>query len=138
MHLLPIQMTDEALQEAMPFWLPFLPAIAKRSKEPLRTLFAKVAQKHVQPFLIWSDEINLPEALLGVAYHRRGDDLIGELVWMTGRGRENWQHLLSDVERYLKDHIGCTIIRPVCRPGWKKFLQARGYRETHVTMEKVL
>jgi hypothetical protein len=138
MHLLPITMTDECLQEAMPWWLAFLPAIAKRSKEPLRTLFTKVVQKHVQPFLIWDETVNLPVALLGVAYHKRGEDLIGEIVWMTGSGRERWQHLLSDVERYLKEHIGCAVCRPVCRPGWKKFLQQRGYRETHVQMEKVL
>ena len=138
MRLVPVPMTDEHLQGTAPHWLPFLPAIAKRSKEPLRTLLTKVAQKHVQPFLIWDDEIKLPVALLGVAYHKRGDDLIGELVWMTGSGRESWQHLLDDVERYLKDHVGCAVIRPVCRPGWKRFLQSRGYRETHVTMEKVL
>ena len=31
------------------------------------------------------DNANKAVALLGVAYHRRGDDLIGELVWMTGK-----------------------------------------------------
>jgi hypothetical protein len=138
MKLVPIPMTDQHLQQTVQHWGPFLPAIAKRSKEPLRDLIAKVAQKHVQPILIWDDQINLPVALLGVAYHNRGDDLIGEIVWTTGTGREQWQDLLSELERYLKDHIGCAIIRPVCRPGWKKFLQARGYHETHVTLEKVL
>jgi hypothetical protein len=138
MKLLPVQMTDEDLKGMLPHWSKFLPDIAKRSKEPLATLIAKVALKHVQPFIIWDEDNLTAVALLGIAYHKRGDDLIGEIVWMTGSKRENWQHLLSEVETYLKDHIGCAVIRPVCRPGWKKFLQARGYHETHVTMEKVL
>jgi hypothetical protein len=138
LRLLPIPTTDEALQRTAAHWSQFLPGIAKRSKEPLHVLIAKVAQKHVQPILIWDEDAQKAVAMLGVAYHRRGDDLIGEIVWMTGSGREQWQHLLSDVERYLKEHVGCAVIRPVCRPGWKKFLQQHGYHETHVTLEKVL
>jgi hypothetical protein len=138
MQLLPIPTTDEALQRTLQHWYPFLPAIAKRSKEPLRDLIGKVREKHVQPILIWDETENRAVALIGIAYHKRGDDLIGEIVWTTGTGREQWQDLLSELERYLKDHIGCAIIRPVCRPGWKKFLQSRGYHETHLQMEKVL
>ena len=94
MRLLPVPMTDEALQRTAGHWSQFLPAIAKRSKEPIRTLLAKVAQKHVQPFLIWDETTLRAVALLGVAYHRRGDDLVGEIVWTTGSGREQWQDLL--------------------------------------------
>ena len=138
MRLLPIPTTDEHLQQTLGHWYQFLPAIAKRSKEPLRDLIGKVIEKHVQPFLIWDETQNRAVALLGVAYHKRGNDLIAELVWTTGSGREQWQHLLSELECYLKDHVGCAVIRPVCRPGWKPFLKQRGYRETHVQMEKVL
>lgn len=131
-------MTDEHLQRTAQHWAPFLPAIARRSKETVPALLAKVAQKHVQPILLWDEHKLVAVALLGIAYHRRGDDLIAELVWTTGHGRENWQELLSELERYLKDHVGVAVIRPICRPGWKKFLQQHGYTLTHVTMEKVL
>lgn len=138
MQLLPVPMTDEHLQRTAQHWLRFLPAIAKRSKEPIRTLFANVMQKDVQPFLIWDEALQCAVAMLGVAYKKRGDDLIGELIWTTGSRRKDWEHLLPELERYLKEHIGCVAIRPICRPGWKPFLKQRGYRETHVTMEKVL
>lgn len=138
MKLVPIPTTDEWLRNMLPLWFPFLKDIAKRSKEPVRALLAKVAQKHVQPILIWDEENKKAVAMVGVAYHKRGDDLIGEIVWTAGTGRERWQDLLTELERYLKEHVGCAVIRPVCRPGWKKFLQQRGYHETHVTMEKVL
>ena len=131
-------MTDEALARTAGHWSQFLPAIAKRSKETVLALLAKIERKDVQPILIWDEDAERAVALLGVAYHRRGDDLIAELIWTTGTGRENWQHLLGELERYLKEHIGCAVIRPICRPGWKPFLKQRGYHETRVMMEKVL
>jgi len=136
--LLPIPMTDKALRDTIPHWSQFLPNIAKRSKETVAELIAKVARKDVQPILIWDEDALRAVALLGIAYHKRGDDLIAELIWMTGKGREQWQHLLPELERYLKEHIGCAVIRPVCRLGWKPFLKQHGYHETHVMMEKVL
>jgi hypothetical protein len=138
MQLVPVLTTDEDLRRTAQHWNLFLPAIAKRSKEPVRDLIAKVTRKQVQPFLIWDDDAEKAVALLGVAYHRRGDDLIAELIWTTGTGRENWQGLLPELERYLKDHVGCAVLRPICRLGWKRFLKSHGYTETHVQMEKVL
>lgn len=138
MKLVPIPLTDADLQLSMPHWLAFLPAIAKRSKEPITALLAKVVQKHVQPILAWDEDAKIAVAMAGIAYHRRGDDLIAEWVWMTGADRDAWTWLLPELERYLKEHVGCAVLRPVCRPGWKKFLQQRGYHETHVTLEKVL
>jgi hypothetical protein len=138
MKLVPIPMTDEALARTAGHWSQFLPAIAKRSKETVLALLAKVERKDVQPILIWDEDNLRAVALLGIAYHKRGDDLIAEWVWMTGKDREQWQDLLPELERYLKEHIGCAVIRPVCRPGWMPFLKQRGYKQTHVMMEKVL
>jgi hypothetical protein len=136
--LLPIPTTPEALRDSIQHWSPFLPAIAKRSKEPLADLIAKVTRRDVQPILVWDEVALRAVALLGIAYHRRGDDLIAEWIWMTGTSRQSWEHLLGDLEHYLKDHVGCAVIRPICRPGWKPFLKQHGYHETHVQMEKVL
>jgi hypothetical protein len=138
MKLVPVPLTDEYLEQTAVHWLRFLPSIAKRSKEPVQALLNKVMLKQVQPILIWDETQGQAVALLGIVYHRRGDELIAELIWTTGTGRENWQGLLPDLERYLKDHTGCTVLRPICRPGWKRFLKDHGYTETHVQMEKVL
>ena len=138
MKLVPIPTTVEALRDTIQHWSPFLPDIAKRSKEPVAELIAKVARRDVQPILIWDEIANKATALLGIAYHKRGDDLIAELIWTTGKHREQWQDLLPELERYLREHVGCAALRPICRPGWKPFLKQRGYHETHVMMEKVL
>jgi hypothetical protein len=71
-------------------------------------------------------------------FRKRGNDLIGEICWLTGRGMKEWQHLLPQMEKYLKEHKGCVEIRPICRPGWSRLLKQRGYKTTHYVMEKKL
>ena len=137
MHLVPIPTTAEHVQGSAKHWVQFLPAIAKRSKEPVEELMLKVLNHEVQVILIWDDEAKEALALLGVQYRLRDNARIGELVWLTGVAREAWQHLLSDLEKYLQ-HVGCVECRPLCRPGWSKLLKQHGYRMTHVVMEKKL
>lgn len=138
MQLIPIPLTDGHLNGLFPYWSAFLPHIAKRSKETVAELLAQVARRDVQPFLIWDETQNKPVALLGTRYHKRGNELIAEIVWTTGTGMKRWTHLLADLERYLAEHVGCVEIRPVCRPGWSRLLKRHGYRITHYTMEKRL
>lgn len=135
MHLVPIPTTAEHVQGSAKHWVPFLTGIAKRSKEPVETLMLQVLNHEVQVILVWDGE--KAHALLGVRYCLRGEDRIGELVWLTGIARDAWQHLLSDLEEYLR-HVGCKECRPLCRPGWSRLLKTHGYRMTHVVMEKVL
>ena len=137
MKLIAIPIDDESLKEWMPHWLPFLPMIAKRSKEPLLTLINRIMSKEMRIILIWDETVDLPTALIGIRLHYRDKDLIGELLWMTGSGRQSWQHLLPDVEQMLRD-AGCVECRPLCRPGWLRLLKQHGYRLTHMQMEKVL
>jgi len=40
-------------------------------------------------------------------------------------------------ERYLKD-MNCVECRPICRLGWSRQLKQRGYKITHLVMEKRL
>ena len=93
----------------------------------------------MQPILIWDDAEQRAVALIGMRYTTRGDELLAEDgVKLTGRDRKAWQHLLPELERYLREHVGCVAVRPLCRPGWSRFLKTRGYRTTHVQMEKKL
>jgi len=59
------------------------------------------------------------------------------MIWLAGFGREQWQELLPEFEQMLRD-AGCVMCRPVCRPGWSRYLKQRGYRLKHVIMEKPL
>jgi hypothetical protein len=138
LRLIPIPTTPVYIKKSTPHWYPFLEGISRRSKQSVAELFAKVAGGDVQPILVWDEVAKKAVALVGMQYHRRGDDLIAEWVWMTGKGMKQWQGLLPELERYLKQHVGCAQIRPICRPGWSRFLKTQGYRVTHYTMEKVL
>jgi hypothetical protein len=137
LRLVPVPLTQQQLRAWAPHWLQFLPAIARRSKETPLALIDQIMRKQVRLVLVWDDETKKASALVGVRLHMRGDDLIGELIWLAGHGRKDWQHLLPDLEQLLRA-AGCVECRPLCRPGWSKILKAAGYRLTHVQMEKSL
>ena len=54
---------------------------------------------------------------------------------MTGRHREQWQHLIKHIEDFAW-HNKCDLLELVARPGWKKVLKPFGYKESHVLLEK--
>jgi len=140
-NLVPIPTTPEYIHATYHLWSPFLPDIAKRSIWSIEDLLTKLCKIEVQPVLV-VDEAT-PVALLGISFVKDGEELVGELVWLTGRQRHEWQHLVAELERYLRD-MRCVKCRPICRRGWQKFLEAHGYErigsndDRHVIMEKVL
>jgi hypothetical protein len=136
MHFVPIQTSQDELRKLAPLWLPFLPGIAKRSSETVEEMLDSIAAGRVQIGLAWDGE--RAHALVGMQYRKHNSGLICELIWMTGKNMETWRDLLPEVEQYLREHVHCTDIRPICRPGWSRFLKGRGYRTTHYVMEKKL
>src|SRR5262245_39635735 len=136
MRLIPIPPTHEALNETFRHWAPFLDDISRRSKQSIDDLLAQIARHDVQIALVWDGQ--QAHALIGMRFHYRGEELVGEIVWLVGRGMKQWRHLLPELERYLKDYVGCKVIRPICRKGWSRQLLKAGYKTTHLMMEKVL
>lgn len=101
-------------------------------------LFDQVVNRQMRLVLVWNDDSNRATALIGVRMHMRGDDMIGEWLWMAGYGRKQWEHLLPELEELLRQ-AGCVECRPLCRPGWARaVLKKHGYKITHVQMEKSL
>jgi len=135
-RLIPVPIDEKALLDAAPFWFPFVPSIARRTKETVKELAHKVMSYEVRLTLLMDDD-DKPVALFGVRLHMRGNDLIAEWVWMTGQRYKTWAHMLPGFEQLLKQ-AGVVECRPICRPGWAKILKPAGYRLTHFTMEKVL
>lgn len=133
MQLVPIPVTPEYLRQSEPLWFPFLERISNRSGEPVASLFDRIMSGEVQPILVWDG--NEARALCGVRFYMQGSEKVAEWVWMTGTGRKDWEHLLPEMERYMRD-MGAVICKPVCRPGWSKIL--KGYKTTHLIMEKRL
>jgi hypothetical protein len=137
MRLIAIPLDRESLIDSGPHWVPFVRRIAARTREPADTLIKRVLSKEIRLILVWDDTTNSTKAMIGIRLHMRGPDLIGEILWATGTDRKAWQQLLPELEQMLRD-AGCAESRPLCRPGWSKFLQSHGYRITHIQMEKVL
>jgi len=138
LRFIPIPTTEEALRRVSHLWLPFIPRIADRSDETVDELIDAIISGRVQIGLVWDDDNRKAHALVGWLYRRAGRELIAEVHWITGWGSKEWRHLLAELEKYLKEHAGATVIKPLCRPGWRPFLKQQGYRQTHVVMEKML
>jgi hypothetical protein len=123
-------------------WTRFLPAIAKRAKVPVAELLDEILSGDIQVHIIVNDvnndvnDVNEARAIAGTRLKRRGADLIGEVVFLTGSDLHLWAGLLGDLERYLTEHVGCKTIKPIARLGYAKFLKAAGYRQTHQIWEK--
>jgi hypothetical protein len=137
MQLVPIPTGGDAVEQHAPLWMPFLSEIARHSGEKFEDLCAFVLRRQIQVILIWDEHAQRAVALIGLRCVKHGDDIVGELVWLVGRGMKRWVHLRPMLERYLKD-IGCQVCRPICREGWKPTLKEAGYKLTHITMEKRL
>jgi len=127
MQLIPIPIDEKSLLDWAPFWFPFLPSIAKRTKEDVKEIARKVMYREVRLTLAWDETIDKPVALFGVRLHMRGNDLIAEWIWMTGQRYKTWAYLLPEFEQLLK-RAGVVECRPICRPGWAKILKPAGYR----------
>ena len=115
-------------------WEPFLGKISRRSKESVEVLLNKIYTGTLQLGLVWSDDEKKAYAVLGFQYRKEGDDLICEIVHLTGRGFKEWKHLLPQLHRYMKD-TNCAGVKTYCRLGLERFLEGGGYKKTHVIME---
>lgn len=134
MKLLPIPLAAHELWKE--HWAPFLPLIAKRSHESVNDLIGQIVRREVRLVLVVDDDAKV-QALVGVRIHQMNGKSCGDMIWLAGFGREQWQELLPAFEQLLRD-AGCVMCRPICRPGWSRYLKTRGYRLRHVIMEKPL
>lgn len=137
MKMVPIPTRLDYLAQTAPHWLPFIHRIAQRSKETVPSLLGMIKRLEVQLVMVWDEHADKAVALVGVRRWLRSDGMVADLVWATGQGMRKWEHLLPELERFLKE-TGAIQIRPVCRPGWSKMLAKHGYKTTHYTMEKRL
>lgn len=136
MPLALVPIPQDCLEGTVGFWRPYILAIAERSKNDPEAMTTMLLAGEAQAFLIWEPEKQKPLAFLGVRYAARGQERIGELIWLMGENRAAWAHLFGELETYLREHQGCVAIKAIARPGWSKHLKFSGYRLTHCVMEK--
>ena len=136
--LVHVPIPREALDQTKGIWAPFIPSIVKRTKQDLAQVLTQIYEGAVQLHLVWNDEEKKAYALAGTRIILQGNDRVGQIIWTTGMERAKWISLLDDLERYHKEHLGCVEMQAIARPGWKRELQQRGYRMSHVLVEKRL
>jgi hypothetical protein len=136
--LVHVPLAYHELAGSAPVWLPFLERIAQRSRNSVPELIAQLAQGDIALHIAWDPEAKRAEALAAARIFLRGGKPVAELCWCTGSGRHRWLPLLADIETYHRDHLGCVGMNAVARLGWREDLKARGYRATHIVMEKSL
>ena len=54
---------------------------------------------------------------------------------VTGRHRQQWQHLISVLEDFAIEN-NCTNMELIARKGWEKIMEQFDYKKTHVVLEK--
>ena len=54
---------------------------------------------------------------------------------VTGRHRQQWQHLISVLEDFALEN-NCTNMELIARAGWKRIMEQFDYKQTHVVLEK--
>ncbi len=113
-----------------------MPLLERITNEPLESLISQIVNFQVGIALIWDGAA--ARALVGIEYKNLGDTRVADIRWVVGKRVKGWRHLLGELEKYLKEHEGCAVIRPICDPRWASFLKERGYKITHYCMEKPL
>lgn len=134
MILVPIPTPD--VGKAAPIIDTFLPSIARRGRVPVAMLWDELRNGETQAHVVWDAKNKQAAALIGTRIVLRGERRLGELSWCTGAARGQWFELITQLETYMRDHLQCEGIKAVCRPGWSKELKGKGYRLTHLIMEK--
>lgn len=119
-----------------PLWFPFLEKISKRSRIPVEQLTEEILTGLVQVHIAWEPDAKQARGLAGTRIMSAGTEKIFEFVWCAGEGASDWFHLIADIERYAKEHLGCSRFHAIARPGWSRGLKERGYRMTHIVFEK--
>lgn len=62
---------------------------------------------------------------------------ICRVICIVGEQREEWQHLMKDVEAAAKKN-GCVDMELWARPGWSRIMKSQGYEMTHIQLNKSL
>src|SRR5262245_50973553 len=88
-----------ALYRTRQYWMPLLPRIAQRSKEPIEAMKREIESGRAHIAVAFDDEKNTARALIGIQFRQHGPDLVAEVIWLGGFGSKEWQHLLQQVEQ---------------------------------------
>ena len=109
-------------------------ALARSGKDTPEEMRAAIAKKERQLWLAWERGVGAEAvAVTGISEHALMR--VAVIYICIGRQREYWIEFLAKLEDWARAE-GCRRIEAWARPGWEKVL--KGYRKTHVMLEKAL
>ena len=95
----------------------------------------------LQLWILWdSKKKTTNEKINGVVISeiiQRSIKKVFHLPIVTGKNRQQWQHLIEKLEDFAKKQE-CDLMELIARPGWQKILDKYNYKKTHVILEKEL
>lgn len=134
-----VPIPTDRVDETISVWGHWLAKVAGRGGVTIDGLLNELRLGTTQVHVIWDDANKEATAIVGTCLKPRHDgELWCEMTFCAGVGREDWFHLIEQLERWAAEHIGCAGMRAFCRPGWAPELKRQGYRETHRVMDKRL
>lgn len=137
MKLVPVPTPNVA--DTWVHWWPWLSACAKHNGENASDYVRDLRDGTRQIHLLWDPDTKRCHGIVGteILTNLRGDKIC-HLIWTTGKGRQDWQGLIVELERWAREHVGCKVMKATARPGWRPHLKAHGYRVRHIIAHKDL
>ena len=104
-------------------------------------VYESIKSEKMQLWVLWDKEQPTPtEKYYGVVVTeiiQRKLRRSCNIFIVTGRHRQKWQHLISELENFaIKNECNCMEL--FARPGWEKIMKNKNYKRTHVVLEKQL
>ena len=131
LHAIDPKRLDEVWHSVLPF---IERAMAESSYDTVDDVYDAIRQERAVLWIVWDYEI-VAVCVTQLSQNAKAKSCG---IWiMTGNGREDWQHLLSEIEEYAM-RGGCTLMRHKARPGWARVIKSKGYRMTHAILEKAI
>jgi hypothetical protein len=133
MQLVPVPI--DYVERTLHHWQRHLSSISERTGFSPDEHLAQVRRGEIIPLLAW-DGVRAV-ALSGARIELNGSgNKVCHLVWCTGEEMGLWFDLLDMIEEWAKEHCGCVGMKATARLGWSRLMKPKGYRTTHVVMEK--
>ena len=135
MQLLPVPARQ--VEPLRPIWEHFARKIAEAGEQTADEVIADITELRLIVLLAWDGAA--ARAMAGVEIERDGKGRkVCHVRWCTGYEKDTWFDLIDQIHEWARDHLGCTRMRATARFGWKKALKAKGYRLSHIVMERDL
>lgn len=101
-------------------------------------IHADASTGHLQIWCVWDTETARVTAIAGTQINTGLDGLVYiKVLFCSGDGMANWVDLIAEIEEWGRSK-GAVRMKGMMRPGWERHLGRRGYRRTHVMLEKDL